>query len=83
MQLADPLPTLEQMGVQTLYTPPATPTGNGEHSDRALILKRIAKSLLLNFLELVGIMSINPEQVWNSHVLLDFSNGLLIALIVV
>jgi mediator of RNA polymerase II transcription subunit 7 len=62
----DPLPSLEEQGIQQLYTPPLTPTsnnGNGKHTDRALILKRIAKSLLLNFLELVGIMSVNPEQV--------------------
>jgi mediator of RNA polymerase II transcription subunit 7 len=60
----DPLPSLEEQGIQQLYTPPATPTGtSGKHTDRALILKRIAKSLLLNFLELIGIMSVNPEQV--------------------
>ncbi|KAH8760297.1 mediator complex, subunit Med7 [Hyaloscypha finlandica] len=60
----DPLPNLEEQGIQQLYTPPLTPTSNtgGKHTDRALILKRIAKSLLLNFLELVGIMSVNPEQ---------------------
>jgi mediator of RNA polymerase II transcription subunit 7 len=65
-QMNDPLPSLEEQGIQQLYTPPQTPTsnnGNGKHTDRALILKRIAKSLLLNFLELVGIMSVNPEQV--------------------
>lgn len=51
------------MGIEQLYTPPATPTDtSGKHSSRALILKRLAKSLLLNFLELVGIMSVNPEQ---------------------
>lgn len=60
-QLNDPIPTLAEAGVEQLYTPPSTPTG--KHRDRALILKRLAKSLLLNFLELVGIMSINPEQV--------------------
>jgi len=38
------------------------PDGSSSHFDRALILKRLAKSLLLNFLELMGIMSINPEQ---------------------
>jgi mediator of RNA polymerase II transcription subunit 7 len=68
----DPLPSLEEQGIQQLYTPPATPTGsNGKHTDRALILKRIAKSLLLNFLELLGIMSVNPEQVCRIHFLLS------------
>jgi len=49
------------MGIQQLYTPPSTPD-HGKHADRAFILKRLAKSLLLNFLELTGIMSTNPEQ---------------------
>jgi mediator of RNA polymerase II transcription subunit 7 len=53
-----------EQGIAQLYTPPGTPdgSGSGSHSDRALILKRIAKSLLLNFLELMGIMSVNPLQ---------------------
>jgi mediator of RNA polymerase II transcription subunit 7 len=55
-----------EQGIEQLYTPPGTPdgsgSGSGSHSDRALILKRIAKSLLLNFLELMGIMSVNPLQ---------------------
>jgi len=57
--LKDPLPTLQEMSIQQLYTPPPSPS---LHIDRALILKRLAKSLLLNFLELTGIMSTNPEQ---------------------
>ncbi|TVY25161.1 Mediator of RNA polymerase II transcription subunit [Lachnellula hyalina] len=57
--LKDPLPTLQEMSIQQLYTPPPSPSS---HIDRALILKRLAKSLLLNFLELTGIMSTNPEQ---------------------
>jgi mediator of RNA polymerase II transcription subunit 7 len=61
--LNEELPSLEEQGIPQVYTPPATPTGSGKHFDRALILKRLAKSLLLNFLELVGIMSVNPEQV--------------------
>ncbi|KAI9650825.1 Mediator of RNA polymerase II transcription subunit 7 [Ciborinia camelliae] len=61
-KIKDDPPTLEGSGVEQLYTPPDTPTGTGKHGDRALILKRIAKSLLLNFLELTGIMSIHPEQ---------------------
>ncbi|CAG8953655.1 hypothetical protein HYFRA_00010114 [Hymenoscyphus fraxineus] len=59
--LNNPLPSLEEQDIQQLYIPPSSPTA-GKHSDRALILKRIAKSLLLNFIELVGIMSINPEH---------------------
>lgn len=50
------------MGIQQLYTPPATPE-QGKHVDRAFVLKRLAKSLLLNFLELAGVMGVNPEQV--------------------
>lgn len=64
-QLNEELPSLSEQGIQQLYTPPATPTtlqGADKYSDRALILKRLAKSLLLNFLELVGMMSVNPEQ---------------------
>ena len=62
----DELPSLEEQGITQLYDlhgHDVEDTGNGKHADRAFILKRIAKSLLLNFLELVGIMSVNPEQV--------------------
>lgn len=53
------------MGIEQLYTPPDSPTSSGieKHTDRAFILKKLAKSLLLNFLELVGVMSINAEHV--------------------
>jgi mediator of RNA polymerase II transcription subunit 7 len=65
-QLNEGLPSLTEQGIDQLYTPPSTPSANGTtistHSDRAIVLKRIAKSLLLNFLELMGIMSVNPEQ---------------------
>ncbi|TGO20570.1 hypothetical protein BPAE_0285g00150 [Botrytis paeoniae] len=60
-QIKNELPPLEE-GIEQIYTPPTTPTGTGKHEDRKLILKRFAKSLLLNFLELVGTMSIHPEQ---------------------
>lgn len=64
--LNDVLPSLAEQGIDQLYTPSLSSSGSGSdpqsHSDRTLILKRLAKSLLLNFLELMGIMSINPEQ---------------------
>lgn len=64
LQLEDPLPTLEDWGVKSLYTPPeVTSTHTKKYEDHAFILKRMAKSLLLNFLELVGIMSCNPAEV--------------------
>jgi len=52
------------MGIEQLYTPPDSPTSSGieKHTDRAFILKKLAKSLLLNFLELVGVLSINAED---------------------
>lgn len=54
-QLEDRMQTLEEAGVQRLYP-----------LDYDLVpeLKKLARSLLLNFLELVTIMSTTPEQVW-------------------
>ncbi|KAI6712310.1 hypothetical protein B2J93_2106 [Marssonina coronariae] len=60
-QLDAPLPTLQDLSISQLYTPPSTPTGHEPHASRAFTLKKLAKSLLLNFLELVGVMAINPE----------------------
>ncbi|KAH9211964.1 mediator complex, subunit Med7, partial [Leptodontidium sp. 2 PMI_412] len=39
-----------------------TPNGSSKYIDHAFILNRIAKTLLLNFLELVGIISIDSKQ---------------------
>lgn len=57
-QLKDELPTLEESGIQRL----GRPSGDANR-ERALNLKRLAKSALLNFLELVGVASINPDGV--------------------
>ncbi|RKF63009.1 Mediator of RNA polymerase II transcription subunit 7 [Erysiphe neolycopersici] len=67
--IKEELPTLQDMGVEQVYTPPSTPPSSESHSqptqahhDRAFILKRLAKSLLLNFLELVSIMATNSSH---------------------
>ncbi len=65
--MEDPIISLKEQGFEQLYTPPRTPSDGDlqsvKYSDREFILKRLAKSLLLNFLELVGVLSINPSQV--------------------
>ncbi|KAI2617761.1 MED7-domain-containing protein [Hypoxylon sp. NC1633] len=60
-RLKDELPRLEDMGIRRLFPNPEERDTNGQHLDRVLILKRLAKSLLLNFLEFVGLLSINVE----------------------
>ena len=68
-QLDDKLPTLEEQGIPQLTSASITspvplpePIPTSKHLDRAFQLKRLSKSLLLNFLELLGIMSVDPEQ---------------------
>ncbi|ODV96306.1 hypothetical protein PACTADRAFT_33481 [Pachysolen tannophilus NRRL Y-2460] len=62
---------LEDAGIQQLYPPPAV-VDNGEQDDdneeiftqeRINELKKFTKSLLLNFLELVGLLRKNPNYV--------------------
>ncbi|KAI2633173.1 MED7-domain-containing protein [Hypomontagnella submonticulosa] len=60
-RLKDELPRLEDMNIRRLFPNPEERDQDGKHFDRALILKRLAKSLLLNFLELTGLLAINPE----------------------
>ncbi|KAI4862489.1 MED7-domain-containing protein [Hypoxylon rubiginosum] len=59
-KLEDELPRLEDMQIRRLFPNPEDRDRDGKHFDRALILKRLAKSLLLNFLELMGLLAINP-----------------------
>ncbi|CAI6101252.1 unnamed protein product [Clonostachys chloroleuca] len=73
-QLENKLVTLEEGGITNLArTHPsrqgdnATPSSSLNrrdvpHTDHALELKRLVKSLLLNFLELAGTLSINPND---------------------
>ncbi|KAI1091055.1 MED7-domain-containing protein [Rostrohypoxylon terebratum] len=60
-RLNEELPRLEESNIRRLFPNPEERDQDGKHFDRALILKRLAKSLLLNFLELVGLLSMNPE----------------------
>lgn len=62
-QLEEELPSLEEQGITKLASGgPAAPSREAKHYDRALELKRMAKSLLLNFLQLVGTLPRNPTQ---------------------
>jgi len=69
-------PSLEEAGIRQLYPPTstaATATNGGRGGgvdkgkeltvDRTIELRRLSKSLLLNYLELVGVMGMAPEQV--------------------
>lgn len=68
--MREELPNLEEAGITRLQ-----PNGNNNNNnnssslpadsnyERALNLKRLAKSAMLNFLELVGVASINPEGI--------------------
>ncbi|KAI1435457.1 MED7-domain-containing protein [Xylaria sp. CBS 124048] len=59
--LTDELPPLEDADVRRLFPAPEERDQDGKHFDRATILKRLAKSLLLNFLELTGLLALSPE----------------------
>ncbi|GAP89433.1 putative mediator of RNA polymerase ii transcription subunit 7 protein [Rosellinia necatrix] len=59
--LKDELPQLDDQQIRRLFPNPEERDQDGKHFDRATILKRLAKSLLLNFLELTGLLANNPE----------------------
>jgi len=71
LQITDRLPSLEDQGIRQIYPsqprPPVLSDTDGTQSewtqDRAVILRKMAESLLLNFLELVGILAISPSEV--------------------
>ncbi|KAM0250505.1 hypothetical protein ACHAQJ_008596 [Trichoderma viride] len=60
--LDDKLPTLEEQGIENLPVTGSSEAKDVKHYDRAFELKRLAKSLLLNFLELTGIMARSPAD---------------------
>ncbi|KAF4972779.1 hypothetical protein FZEAL_9520 [Fusarium zealandicum] len=60
--LDDKLPTLEEQGITNLPSTAPSDAKDAKYFDRAFELKRLAKSLLLNFLELTGTLSQNPAH---------------------
>ena len=59
------MPSLKEQGIEQLCpSPPPTDSGSqpSTPSNHAYYLLKISKSLLLNFLEFVGILSASPEQ---------------------
>ncbi|KAM0513636.1 hypothetical protein ACHAPE_007686 [Trichoderma viride] len=60
--LDDKLPTLEEQGIDNLPATNSAADKDAKHYDRAFELKRLAKSLLLNFLELTGVMARSPAD---------------------
>ncbi|KAL4800650.1 MED7 protein-domain-containing protein [Aspergillus venezuelensis] len=67
--LSTALPSLEEQGITQLYPSEPKSSANGEAPtqpaqplNHAYYLLKISKSLLLNFLEFVGILSVAPDQ---------------------
>jgi mediator of RNA polymerase II transcription subunit 7 len=66
MQLSTTLPSLKEQGIEQLYPEPEDDTSHDPSKpsplNHAYYLLKISKSLLLNFLEFVGVLSVSPEQ---------------------
>ncbi|KAJ5554744.1 hypothetical protein N7535_007190 [Penicillium sp. DV-2018c] len=66
--LSTTLPSLQEQGIEQLYPEPSPTDAEQDSSqpspplNHAYYLLKISKSLLLNFLEFVGILSVAPEQ---------------------
>ncbi|KAJ6155289.1 hypothetical protein N7470_005855 [Penicillium chermesinum] len=65
--LSTTLPSLKDQGINQLYPDPTPDSADGSSQpsqplNHAYYLLKISKSLLLNFLEFVGILSVSPEQ---------------------
>jgi mediator of RNA polymerase II transcription subunit 7 len=64
LQLSSALPSLNDQGIDQLYPDPPTSKDDqpAQPLNHAYYLLKISKSLLLNFLEFVGVLSVAPEQ---------------------
>ncbi|EPE02132.1 mediator of rna polymerase ii transcription subunit 7 [Ophiostoma piceae UAMH 11346] len=61
--MGDQLPTLEEQGVPRLGAAiPLAAAEKDAHASKVFELKKLSKSLLLNFLELIGVLSTNPHD---------------------
>lgn len=64
-QLSTVLPSLKDQGIEQLYPSESgqeSPSRPSQPLNHAHYLLKISKSLLLNFLEFIGILSISPEE---------------------
>lgn len=59
--MKDELPSLEESGIQRLEPSTNGGTPADPNRERALNLKRLVKSVLLNFLEFVGVAGTDPD----------------------
>ncbi|KAK9240677.1 MED7 protein-domain-containing protein [Lipomyces kononenkoae] len=58
----DILPTLAELGIPELFSNASSDEAGADPSYRVSELKQLTKSLLIKYLELVGVMGISPEQ---------------------
>ncbi|KAK9324350.1 MED7 protein-domain-containing protein [Lipomyces orientalis] len=58
----DSLPTLSALGIPELFSNASSDEAGADPSYRVSELKQLTKSLLIKYLELVGVMGISPEQ---------------------
>ncbi|KAK9369984.1 MED7 protein-domain-containing protein [Lipomyces kononenkoae] len=58
----DILPTLKDLGIPELFSNASSDEAGSDPSYRVSELKQLTKSLIIKYLELVGVMGISPEQ---------------------